>query len=251
MKVNIIGAGNVATHLVHHLHGVVEISTIYSRNLSNAKKIADEVNSTGVNDLKNVDFGADLTLIIVNDDAVKKIAEKLPKDMPVVHTSGSIPIDVFIDFENCGILYPLQSFSKGSELDISSIPFLIEANNANFENTIIEFCKKFLSKTIHITTSEIRSEIHLAAVISNNFITHLLAESESILKSNNLSLDLLSPLITETVNKSFKIGPFNAQTGPAKRNDVKVLNKQFNRISNLKLKTIYKLMSELIQNKNN
>jgi len=188
---------------------------------------------------------------MVSDDAVRNIIERLPKSMPVVHTSVSVAIDVFIDFENCGILYPLQSFSKDSQLDISSIPFLIEANNANFEKTVIRFCEKFLSKTIHITTSEIRSEIHLAAVISNNFITQLLAESESILKSNNLTLDLLSPLITETINKSFKIGPVNAQTGPAKRNDIEVLNKQFKRISNLKLKTIYKLMSELIQKNSN
>jgi len=251
MKVNIIGTGNVATHIVKHLFGVVEISTIYSRSLSNAKKIANDVNSIGINNLEHVDLEADLTVIMVSDDAVRNIIERLPKSMPVVHTSGSVAIDVFIDFENCGILYPLQSFSKDSQLDISSIPFLIEANNANFEKTVIRFCEKFLSNTIHITTSEIRSEIHLAAVISNNFITQLLAESESILKSNNLTLDLLSPLITETINKSFKIGPVNAQTGPAKRNDIEVLNKQFKRISNLKLKTIYKLMSELIQKNSN
>ncbi len=251
MKVNLIGTGNVATHFVRHLHDVVEISTIYSRCFSNAKILANEVESKAISNLKDINIHADLTIVMVSDDAVKNIVDFLPRDMPIVHSSGSIPIDVFSGFKNCGILYPLQSFSKESKLEMSSIPFLIEANNSKFEKAIIEFCQKFLSKTIHITTSDIRSEIHLAAVISNNFITHLLAESEAILKSNNLSLDLLSPLINETINKSFKIGPLNAQTGPAKRNDTKVLSKQMNSISNLKLKTIYKLMSELIQNKSN
>jgi predicted short-subunit dehydrogenase-like oxidoreductase (DUF2520 family) len=187
---------------------------------------------------------------MVNDSAVKDIAKRLPKDLPIVHTSGSIPIDVFSGFKNYGILYPLQSFSKASSLDISLIPFLLEANNSLFENSVIEFCKQFLSKNVHITTSQLRSEIHLAAVISNNFITHLLAESESVLKSNDLSLDILSPLITETIKKAFEIGPVNAQTGPAKRNDTVVMEKQIERISNSKLKKIYKLMSELIQENN-
>jgi predicted short-subunit dehydrogenase-like oxidoreductase (DUF2520 family) len=250
MKVNIIGTGNVATHFINHLKSRVIISTVYSRDLDNAKKMAVDFGALAINNLSDIDVNADLTIIMVNDSVVKDIAKQLPKDLPVVHTSGSIPIDVFSGFKNFGILYPLQSFSKDSPLDISLIPFLIEANNSLFENNIIEFCEQYLSKNIHITTSQLRSEIHLAAVISNNFITHLLAESESVLKSNDLSLDILSPLITETIKKAFKIGPVNAQTGPAKRNDINVMEKQVERISNLKLKKIYKLMSALIQENN-
>jgi predicted short-subunit dehydrogenase-like oxidoreductase (DUF2520 family) len=250
MKLNIIGSGNVATHLAKKIYNEVEVCTVYSREIINAEKLASEVNSKAINKLSEIDLNADLTLIMVSDNAVKEIVMELPCHLPVVHTSGSISMDVFSNFKNCGILYPLQTFSKVSDLDISSIPFLIEANNLNFENKIVKFCKSILSKHIHITTSQLRSEIHLAAVISNNFITQLLVESNSILKSNNLSLDILEPLINETIKKSFKIGPLNAQTGPAKRNDLEVMNKQYERISNLKLKKIYKLMSELIQMQN-
>lgn len=250
MKVNIIGAGNVATHLANQLKNVVKISTVYSRGFKNASKLAFDVNSTAVSSLADIDLKADLTIIMVNDISVKKIAMKLPKNLSVVHTSGSIPIEVFSDFENCGILYPLQTFSKDSQLDLSTVPFLLEANNLIFEKQIVEFCEAFLSNNTHITTSKLRSEIHLSAVISNNFITHLLAESESILKTNNLALDILSPLITETIKKAFKIGPKNAQTGPAKRNDITVMEKQIERISNPKSKQVYKLMSELIQENN-
>jgi len=250
MKVNIIGAGNVATHLANQLKNLVKISTVYSRNFTNASQLALDLNATAVSNLLEIDFKADLTIIMINDISIKEVAVQLPKHLCVVHTSGSIPIEVFSKFENCGILYPLQTFSKDTKVDISSIPFLLEANNTHFEKKLIEFCESYLSKNIHLTTSQLRSEIHLSAVISNNFITHLLGESESILKANGLSLNILGPLVNETIKKSFKIGPKNAQTGPAKRNDVQVMEKQFEKISNPKLKQIYKLMSELIQENN-
>jgi len=251
MKVNIIGAGNVASHLAKKMCNHVDICTVYSKGLVNAEKLAADVGASAINDLRKIDLSADLTIVMVGDVAIEEVVIQLPKDLKVVHTSGSIPIDVFSGFKNCGILYPLQTFSKDSDLDISLIPFLIEANNSSFENLIIEFCSEFLSENIEVTTSQLRSEIHLAAVISNNFITHLLSESESILMENNLSLNILSPLITETIKKAFDIGPINAQTGPAKRNDISIMEKQTNRISNPKLKQVYQLISELIKDTNN
>ena len=159
MKLNIIGSGNVATHLAKKIYNEVEVCTVYSRKLSNAEKLASEINSKAINKLSEIDLNADLTLIIVSDNAVKEVIKELPCDLSVVHTSGSIPIDVFSGFKNFGILYPLQSFSKYSPLDISLIPFLIEANNLLFENNLIEFCEQFLSKKNHITTSDFIEKI--------------------------------------------------------------------------------------------
>ena len=250
MKVNIIGTGNVAIHIANHLKDLVNISTVYSKHFINAQQLAKSINSKAINCLSKIDTEADLTIIMINDTSIKLIAEQLPLNIPIVHTSGSVPIDVFSKFENCGILYPLQTFSKNSNLDISVIPFLIEANNVKFETILIKFCSAFLSENNFLASSYLRSEIHLSAVISSNFITQLLAESESILKSNKLPLEILQPLISETIKKSFKIGPVLAQTGPAKRNDIAIMETQINKIQNSKLKQVYKLMSELIQEKN-
>jgi hypothetical protein len=74
-----------------------------------------------------------------------------------------------------------------------------------------------------------------------------LTQSERILKANKLSLDLLRPLIQETIKKSFEIGPALSQTGPAKRKDSVVIKNQMDKIENLKLKKVYNLLSELIQ----
>ena len=39
-----------------------------------------------------------------------------------------------------------------------------------------------------------------------------------------LEYEWLKPLITETINKSLAIGPEAAQTGPAKRGDLEILD---------------------------
>lgn len=248
-KVNIIGSGNVATHLAKHLSKSVEVCSVYSRDIKNATFLAKEINSKAVDKIADLCLNVDLNIVMVRDDVVLQIAKSLPKHIPVVHTSGSVKIEVFSDFKNFGILYPLQTFSKDTDITIENIPFLLEGDSDLFTSRLIEFCKDNLSTNYHLANSEVRSEIHLAAVISNNFITALLSESEQILKNSNLSLDLLRPLLEETLRKSFDIGPKLAQTGPAKRNDTKVLEFQSDKISNPKLKEVYRLLSGLINDK--
>ncbi len=245
-SINIIGSGNVGTHLALYLKDRVNIKTIFSQSITNAKVLSNQINCKAVNQIVDLHQDVDLNLICIKDDVIKEVIIDLPKHLPVVHTSGSVPIEVFNDFKNYGILYPLQTFSKTTQVDIKSIPFLVEANSDYFYNEICQFCDKNLSSNIIKVNSKLREQIHLSAVISNNFITALLVESENILKKNNLSLQLLKPLIQETINKSFNNNPLNAQTGPAMRNDLDIINKQINLINDTKLKQIYELMTQLI-----
>jgi predicted short-subunit dehydrogenase-like oxidoreductase (DUF2520 family) len=75
----------------------------------------------------------------------------------------------------------------------------------------------------------------------------LLAISKSILKPNNLEFEWLKPLIQETVTKSLAIGPENAQTGPAARGDMEVLDRHMAFLqSDEKLAQLYQLLSQHI-----
>ena len=244
--INIIGSGNVGTHLALYLKDKVNIKTIFSQSIVNAEKLADKINSKPINHLADLHQNVDLNLICVKDDIIGDLAVQLPINIPVVHTSGSISINVLSRFTNYGILYPLQTFSKTSRLDVGAIPFLIEASSDYFYDELYQFCINNLSSNIIKANSDLRQQIHLSAVISNNFMTALLVESEKILKKNNLSLQLIKPLVQETINKSFNNSPLNAQTGPAKRKDLQIIKKQINLIDNDKLKQIYQLISELI-----
>ena len=245
-NITFIGSGNVATHLAKTLFGSVDICSVYSRNIENANRLAVKLNAIGVDDLARLDSDVDLNIVTVSDTAIQSVLKGLNKSIRTVHTSGSIDIQVFSGFSHYGILYPLQTFSKLAELDMANVPFLIEANSKLFEEEIKTFCNNYLSNNYQMANSNLRSEIHLAAVISNNFITSLLVESENILKDNGLSLDLIKPLIDETIHKSFSDGPKASQTGPAKRGDTKVIKKQINKIVNPELKEVYKRLTDLI-----
>ena len=247
-RISILGAGNVSSNLASSFHNAgVKIIDIYSKNIMNAKKLAEVVQANPIDDVKKLNLNIDLLIVAVKDEAIEYLQEAIPDEIPIVHTSGSIPIAVFNNKTNCGILYPLQTFTKGKIIDIKAVPFLIETNNDSFEIDLIEFVQATLSSNVRKANSEIRSEIHLAAVFANNFTTELLLIAQDILAKSEIELDILRPLMLETIDKSFQIGPRKSLTGPAIRNDRVVMNKHLKRIDDDDIAQLYQLISSLIQ----
>lgn len=246
-RVNIIGAGNVATHLSKALFaGGVQIVSVYSRNFIHARALSHQFGANAVDHISGIDLNVDLNLVTIKDDAIALVAKDLPKKTPVVHSSGSQSMHVFDGFEQYGVLYPLQTFSKQRALDIAAIPFLIEANSPDFENWLVDFCQTYLSEIALKANSKRRAEIHLAAVFACNFTTQLLRESDLLLNESGLDLSLLHPLIRETMEKALELGPEVAMTGPAKRGDLATIEKHLAQLKDNDLRTIYKLISDRI-----
>ena len=78
---------------------------------------------------------------------------------------------------------------------------------------------------------------------------HSVAIAENILAKEDISFDIIKPLIKETVEKCFSEKPVNAQTGPALRNDLNVLRMHKELLSDSPLiKKIYSFVSESIFN---
>ena len=247
-NVSIIGAGNVATHLASRLFEKgVTVESVYSKNIENAKSLAKQVNAEGVNSISDVITDVELIIVSVKDDAIQSVVEKLPKHIPIVHTSGSVNMSVLSNFENHGILYPLQTFSKEKAVKFDEIPMFLEGNSNVFLNKIKLFANQYISSQVHEADSFLRSEIHLAAVLANNFSTQLLIESGKILESNQLDLSILKPLMFETLKKIFEKGAKQALTGPAKRNDKAIINQQIEKLDNNDLKDLYRIFTKLIQ----
>ena len=66
-----------------------------------------------------------------------------------------------------------------------------------------------------------------------------------------VKFDTSYPLINQTVLKIHKHTPDEAQTGPAKRKDMNIIDKHIKSISNTNIKNIYKLLSKSIIESNN
>jgi len=249
----LIGAGNVATHLGMVLRdNGCSILQVYSRTEFSASKLAGILNANFTTSLKNINQEADLYIISVADDAVLQIAKNLNlKENLLVHTSGSLPMDVLEGVsENHGVLYPLQTFSKTRKIDFDTVPVCIEANNQiNFDN-LISLARQ-ISRNVRKVNSAQRKQLHLAAVFACNFPNMMYFISEKIASHANLDFDMLRPLIMETAEKVMEIDPEKAQTGPAKREDQKIINQHLEMLNNLpEFKEIYKLISSEIQNSN-
>ena len=174
-KVVIIGAGNLATRVSLELHNKgVEIIQVYSRTVTSALTLARMLGCNYVTKPEKIIPDADIYLVSVSDMVVNDLllqvnfANKL-----IAHTAGSIPMSELSKFsENYGVFYPLQTFSKFRDVNFSKIPFCIEANNKENEDTLVELAS-IISKDVRLIDSLQRKQLHLAAVFANNFTNHM------------------------------------------------------------------------------
>jgi predicted short-subunit dehydrogenase-like oxidoreductase (DUF2520 family) len=249
MKIVCLGSGNVATHLaVAFRKAGIEIAQVWSRNMVHAAELATAVDSTPIDDLGAVDQSAYMYLIAVKDDAIESVAAALKGvNGLVVHTSGATSIEVLKEFKNSGVLYPLQTFSKGKVLDLTKCPFCLEANSAA-AYLILEKTASAISSALHKVDSAQRKTLHLAAVFACNFSNHLYHLANTILAANNLQFDLLRPLIMETALKVQDDLPVRVQTGPAIRNDESTMNDHIKLLSGSpELQELYESLSKSIK----
>ena len=228
-NVVIIGAGNLATQLALALFEKgIQVKQVYSRKIESASELAGKVNASVTNDLSQLIPEADLYIIAVKDSAIHEVLEnlRLNDDQLIVHTAGSVPMNILEGFSNnYGVFYPLQTFSKSRKVDFLTVPICIESNHpSNFLK--LEKLGERLSTSVNQINSEERKTLHLAAVFVNNFVNHLYAVGADILHDKKLDFDLLKPLIRETAKKIESLNPIDAQTGPAKRNDQNTINAQ-------------------------
>ncbi len=241
----IIGAGNVGSHLAVALAEVVNIVGVYSLNQNSAKELSKELNVPFVSDTSSIP-ACDLVLVCVNDNSVLEVVKQIPSTFKIAYTSGSIELSSLPEIENIGVFYPLQTFSKSKELNLKEVPFFIEGSNEEFVSELIELAS-LISLNVSKANSIERKKMHLAAVFVNNFSNHLAFLAKEYLDENNLNWEYLKPLMIETVNKLSEVSPYEGQTGPARRNDTKVIESHLSELSGT-TKEIYQVLSTSIIN---
>lgn len=255
MKISVVGAGNVANHLVSKLY--VEGHTIHevcNRGITKARNLAKKVKATALSDLNKLDKKIDLLLIMVSDDAIKSIGDQLHKRFKnskvlVAHTSGSVSSKSLKALPQYGVFYPLQTFVNIKEKEWSQIPILITANN-NTNKKKLKALAESLGLTAILKSDKQRKALHLSAVIVNNFINHLFCLNNDWLDKNKSDFSLLLPLINKTISNAAENNACDLQTGPAKRNDQDVIDGHIKSLKNFpELKEVYQVFSQSIKNK--
>ncbi len=246
LKVVILGAGNVATHLAMALNDHCEILQIYNRSIGNARTIADKINSDAVADISDIRDDADLYIIALSDDAILPTVDKLGKRRGIwVHTSGSTPLEVLSPLsDKIGVFYPMQTFTKGIPVKFSEVPFFLEASSREVDDALRSLALK-LSPNVRTISSRQRQLLHIAAVFACNFTDYMWVESAKLLDEIGSDFSVMEPLISAIFKKAISYGPKNSLTGPARRGDTKVIDRHLKELSG-DTKEIYRLLSDSI-----
>lgn len=252
MDIVIVGSGNIATHFATSFnaqgHNILQV---YSRNLANAQALAKLFAAPATNEIHDIDISANLYVIAISDNAISEVASQLPKAIQgiLVHTSGATPMDTLVNFKQYGVIYPVQSITKGIASNLSEIPFGIEGSSAHASSTLMTLMTTVSNKTFPCNSTQ-RLALHTAAVFANNFSNALFQIAYDILQTHDLSFDLLKPIITETAKNIQDHLPSQTQTGPAKRNDIQTIQRHLQFLSeNPSWVKIYQQLTEEISSK--
>lgn len=250
MKIVLIGAGNLATHLGKALHAAGhDMVQVFSRTMQSAETLASLLDAEPLTDMAQVRDDADVYIFSVKDSALEQLISQLcgGEKKVFLHTAGSMPMSVFRGKAlHYGVLYPMQTFSKQREVDFCIIPCFIEAND-EFALKQIEGLAGQISHRVYQLSSEDRKYLHLSAVFACNFANHCYAASQELLQQHGVPFDVMLPLIDETAAKVHGMTPKEAQTGPAVRYDENVIGKQIQLLENQPyFQKIYDCMSKSI-----
>lgn len=246
ISVNIIGSGNVGYHLCKAFSKVNSISINQWVNRNESLRIDFKFSGTVINDINALTV-ADITIIAVKDDAINTVSKNIPfSNALVVHTSGSVGIHDLDRKNKRGVFYPLQTFSKNTDLDFSNVPFCLEVLEKDQLPILKALAEALGSKHYKINTEQ-RQTLHLSAVYINNFVNQLYRIAHEISDAKNINFDILKPLILETAQKVQSMSPYMAQTGPAKRNDKKTIKRHLKLIEDDNHKQIYEMLTQSIK----
>lgn len=245
MQIVLIGSGNVAFHLAKAFsEAQIPISQIFGRNTTDLQKISEQFYIPFSTETL---ADADLYIISVSDSSIAEVSSLIKNENALVaHTSGSVSREALNGNYRKSVFYPLQTFSKSKNLDYSKIPFFIDAENENDEEILKNLASK-ISKNVMLANDEKRKYIHLTAVFACNFVNHLYARAKEISDSQGIPFDYFLPLIDETTQKIHELEPKLAQTGPAIRNDEKVLKLHESLLTDEEKLKIYKTLNESIK----
>jgi predicted short-subunit dehydrogenase-like oxidoreductase (DUF2520 family) len=162
------------------------------------------------------------------------------------HTAGSMPLELFQGMaRHYGVFYPMQSFTKERCVDFSEIPVFLEASDVQ-TLTLLKTLSATLTPHVYELSTDERRYLHLAAVFACNFANHCYALSAEILQQHGLPFNVMLPLIDETARKVHYLSPLEAQTGPAIRYDLNVINKQQQLLDDPAMKELYERLSKSI-----
>lgn len=196
----------------------------------------------------------DLIFIAIPDDQIELLSDELsgiPLDWEkrsVIHCSGNLSSDVCSSLKKCGAkiaaMHPIQTFNKGDGYQRFHDIYVTLEGDVTLISNLTLIIEQMGAHPLKINAEQKRV-IHVASVIASNYLVSLLHISESLLKEAgiNESLDIIQPLVSQTVHNIFEKGVKESLTGPISRGDIQSVKHHLTLLNqNHHTSEIYKLL---------
>ena len=250
----IIGSGNVAEAFARALPGCgVEVVQVYARNRERGVMVA-AIAGCGYADEPQRLASAEVYIAAVSDRAIGEVYEPLaiPDTAVALHVSGGQPMEAIpAKAAHRGVLYPLQTFTSGREVDFREIPLFVEASDP-FAAGLIDDLAHRLSRDVRRADTAQRVRIHAAGVFACNFVNAMYGAGCEVARLADMPFEILKPLIMETARKACGCDdPRSVQTGPAVRGDRTTMERHLAMLDECgkeELTEIYNIASKYIAN---
>ena len=256
--ITVIGSGAVGGALIHFIkNSSYSLRSIWNR----AGGIVFQEDGSEVMIASSLPVSknqiGDLVILAVPDDAISTVTSKLSKkDFPwetksVIHCSGNLSSDVLLPLDECGCstasMHPIQTFKRGDKSDRFRNIFISLEGDSDLIETLTLLVRKMDAKELILTPQQ-KSSLHIAAVLSSNYVVALMHQAKVILENAGVSdgIELLEPLIRQTIQNIFDKGTVEALTGPISRGDVKSVNKHVKELrTDEKSLQVYRILGEI------
>lgn len=247
-KIYVVGYGNLGKHLSEYfIQNSINFGGIFTdQNISIAG--IEIYRKSAINETLEA---GDVLFVSTKDDEISNVIHLVENpDVVKIYCSGSVSLETLSTISNCGVWYPLYSFSGNTSIDWKKVPVFIEYSNEYVFEILSKICGE-LNKEFHVLNSQNRKQIHLAAVFANNFVNACFIGANEVIKENeSLKFDFLLPIIQQTIEKVATGNPKDYQTGPAKRHDENTLLEHSNMLKQLPSEeALYTAISIYIQQK--
>lgn len=247
-NISFIGAGNVAESLSAGMRAAGHrILSVASRGGASARALAEATGAEWRSDL-SVPVNCDILILAVTDTAVPEVASEAitPGNTLVVHTAGSVSLSALARERGAGVLYPLQTFTKGFPPELRKVPFFIEATDSRSLEMLRDLGNSIGAGALDCDSLR-RRHLHVAAVFTNNFSNYMMTAGEAIAAEAGFDPEVLRPLVEETMRKALRSGPAAAQTGPAVRHDAGTIKSHLELLSfSPQYQKLYRMVSNMI-----
>jgi predicted short-subunit dehydrogenase-like oxidoreductase (DUF2520 family) len=223
LQIGIVGAGALATALAHRWQAAGhQIAQVWSRRPDAAQQLAVQVGAQFLIRHSTFDATLDAVLLAVHDKALVEVAaEMAPKASSstlYLHASGASPLDVLSPIgQNIGVMWPVQSFTRGESVEWLGVPVVVETGALSDEaRNVFGTLAIALSGHQVPADSHARQRLHLAAAIANNFTNALIAEAGALIADLGADHRLFLPSIQTIISRLW-------DHDPARRGDVRSL----------------------------